>query len=197
MASPDGMAGQSDTCPNCGNVALVPEPASINPPVQAELSSRTAIEVSGQSASSQPPARILWEGVPSWKGSISLYILCGLLLFIGLIMCFVLPDIGSGMFVMAASSLGILLSEIGRRCTRYRVTDQMIQKKTGIFSRHLTEIPVAHLREVRMQQDIMGRLLDVGGLGFSTSASSNMEIVWRSIEHPQALQKMIWKLIRN
>ena len=32
MASPDGMAGRSETCPQCGNVAAVPAPAAV--PVQ-------------------------------------------------------------------------------------------------------------------------------------------------------------------
>lgn len=32
MASPDGMAGRSETCPQCGNVAVVPMPEGPPPP---------------------------------------------------------------------------------------------------------------------------------------------------------------------
>lgn len=32
MASPDGMAGGSETCPQCGNVAVVPQPKGPVPP---------------------------------------------------------------------------------------------------------------------------------------------------------------------
>ena len=189
----ESLAGQTAECPNCGNVAAVPEalpsadaPAASNAPPQAV-------------AAPSGEGEMLWSGSPSWKAFLPIYILMGMVAAGGAV-AVVSPAAPDGAWMVgfaliAVSGLIILAIELYRAFTEFHITDQVVYFKTGVIARQITEVRVGHLREITLVQGPIERLLDVGKLGFSTAASSGVEIVWRGIDQPQAVRNLVRKLI--
>ncbi len=194
MSAPDAVAGQKETCPACRNVSIVPSPsAEVNP--VAESADPTATTV----VMAQPGygSTVVWHGVPSWKGHLRRYILCVVVLAICIAWAVVWT--GSDRDLPALAVVGpmflpiviMAVSEIVRRFTRYTVTDQVVSLKTGILSRHVQELPVSQLRQMRIAQSLLDRVLMVGNISFATSATGDIEMTWRGVKHPNDVRDLV------
>lgn len=192
ISVPDTLAGGKETCSSCGNVSVVP--AESADPATAQFSAAATTVVMAQPGYG---STVVWHGVPSWKGHLRRYILCVVLLVICIIWAVFwaasqrdLPTLA----VVGPMLLPILVmavSEIVRRFTRYTVTDQVVSLKTGILSRHIQELPVSQLRQMRIAQSLLDRVLMVGTISFATSATGDIEMTWRGVKHPNDVRDLV------
>lgn len=107
MASPEGMAGQNETCPQCGNVARVPAPTPpATPPVAVQ-------------APQQPAKTVVRVAAPKPKGSSGFGIAALVLGILACLTCWI-PFLGVLSIPVAAlgllfAALGFVISALGRQ----------------------------------------------------------------------------------
>jgi uncharacterized membrane protein YdbT with pleckstrin-like domain len=67
----------------------------------------------------------------------------------------------------------------------------------GIFKRFSTEIRIADIRAISIQQSLSERILGIGNVGFSTSAGDEEEVTFLSVRKPGKLKLKIQTLQRQ
>jgi len=187
MSSPESLAGQTETCLECGNVTVIP--SSPVTPVAASLQEGFDSGILSEDKKPQEPERILWSGMPSHWQYMGSYVFSALLMLAS-----VITGIGGAIGVTAMiliSSLILLFCILDRIGTRYCVTTHKVTTHRGILSRDINEIPIGPIRQILLKQGIIDRMVDIGTLGFSTSASSEIEVVFRGIHEPLKVKKIV------
>jgi hypothetical protein len=58
-------------------------------------------------------------------------------------------------------------------------------------------VPLGPIREVTLEQDLLGRMLHFGTVGFSTAASGGQEVVFAGIPDPLAVQRLVQARLRH
>ena len=148
MSVPDSLEGQSEACPSCGNVAIVPQATiEIVPPRAPSHTQTIRATVSGPRQKGAGGEQILWSGSPSWKAYLGNYFLAGLIFFLGIVLSLSIPDLTPGTRGMVAigslllSAVIVVSIELLRRFTQYRVTDRIIWYKNVIVNA-IEETPI-------------------------------------------------------
>lgn len=77
------------------------------------------------------------------------------------------------------------------RADEFVVTDRRILHKIGVFAHETRQCPLDRIQDVTVDQSFWGRLLGYGDLGIET-ASEKGQILFPTIEHPEALRTAIW-----
>jgi membrane protein YdbS with pleckstrin-like domain len=80
---------------------------------------------------------------------------------------------------------------IRARADEFVVTDRRILHKVGVFAHETRQCPLERIQDVTVDQTFWGRLLGYGDLGIET-ASEKGQILFPTIEHPEALRTAIW-----
>ncbi|MEZ6089716.1 MAG: PH domain-containing protein [Pirellulaceae bacterium] len=99
------------------------------------------------------------------------------------------------MWVCAAILLAIAVT-IGywtllSRFTTLTVTDDRTIYKEGIISRDTSEVQHDDVRNIQLDQTIMQRWLNVGGIGISSSGQDDLEVVAKRLPDPSGIIKLI------
>lgn len=190
MSVPEYRSGVAEKCSHCGNVTYVP-------PVEETYGA------SAQDVGSQDEEKLLWTGKPSRLNNWVHFAAAGLCIAVGLLI-FILrlsetfekvPSV-IGWSVLLVGVVVWIWLEFLRRFTCYRITSQMVTRFNGVLSRQSKTIPVAHVREVSLDQSIVQRIMNVGKLGFSTSASTGLEVVFDGVSRPREVQELVRSLLR-
>ncbi len=71
------------------------------------------------------------------------------------------------------------------------VTSKRTIYREGYFSRNTSEVRHADVRNIIVNQGILGRLFGVGALGISSAAQSGVEIAIGGIEKPELIRDII------
>lgn len=141
-------------CRFCGSSlgdASAPTPAGPAVATASEGATPAAYVLSpvagGAGLAARPAAQVatqpIFGGVPSWKARFWWYVLGGVLapVVVGLVL--------------------ILVLELRRRSTHYRVSTQTIDVETGVFSRRIESTQLWRVRDLQYTQSFMDRLLGV------------------------------------
>jgi membrane protein YdbS with pleckstrin-like domain len=80
---------------------------------------------------------------------------------------------------------------IRARTDEFVVTDRRILHKVGVFAHETRQCPLERIQDVTVDQSFWGRLLGYGDLAIET-ASERGQILFPTIEHPEALRTAIW-----
>jgi membrane protein YdbS with pleckstrin-like domain len=80
---------------------------------------------------------------------------------------------------------------IRARADEFVVTDRRILHKIGVFAHETRQCPLERIQDVTVDQSFWGRLLGYGDLAIET-ASERGQILFPTIEHPEALRTAIW-----
>jgi membrane protein YdbS with pleckstrin-like domain len=80
---------------------------------------------------------------------------------------------------------------IRARTDEFVVTDRRILHKIGVFAHETRQCPLERIQDVTVDQSFWGRLLGYGDLAIET-ASERGQILFPTIEHPEALRTAIW-----
>jgi len=123
---------------------------------------------------------ILWEGKPA---SETLYgaIIVGvpLVLFLGL-----------GLLIIASAYLT-------RENTDYVITSKSVYKKTGIFSRSVSEVEYEKVQNTSFSVGVVGRYFGYGNVDISTAGGSGVEMSLRGVSSPQDVQKRLSRRVKE
>jgi len=102
------------------------------------------------------PARVVFEGTPSWKAWFWWYVLvCGTI--VGLIFW---P-----------------LLQMKRKATRYKITERNIDYETGVFSKRIETLQLWRVRDIDFRQSFFERLLGIASIHIFTKDVTDPELV--------------------
>ncbi len=75
--------------------------------------------------------------------------------------------------------------------THYVVTNRGLYRKTGILSRDVKRIDFEKVQNISYGQSALGNYFGYGTVEISTAGSSGVEMAFKSIPEPQAVQRLI------
>ena len=105
-------------------------------------------------------------------------------------------SIGVGFLVfilsmLVFSGLAALSVWLNRLGNLLKVTDKRCILQQGILSRATSEVRHTDVRNVRVKQSFINRLLNLGTLEVSTAAQSGIEITIKGIDEPHRIRHLI------
>ncbi|HEV7750104.1 MAG TPA: PH domain-containing protein [Baekduia sp.] len=132
-----------------------------------------------------PGEEIVFEGHPSWRGVLSFYIKgLGVALAIGLILFFAISTgAGIGAFV-AVMAVVVLVGLIIRMATRYVISTERLNIRTGILSKHVQQTSIDRVQNVNTEQTFLDRVLRVGSVDFDTAGTDDSDFTFRGVSSP-------------
>lgn len=119
--------------------------------------------VGASPAGSIGPARVIFEGSPSWKAQFWSYVLAWTL-------CLVLVG-----FVW------LLVLHLRRKNTRYKITERSIDYEVGVFSKKIETLQLWRVRDLAFRQSVTERMMGVARIHILTTDASDPELVLRGL----------------
>ncbi|KLU05253.1 putative transmembrane protein [Rhodopirellula islandica] len=97
---------------------------------------------------------------------------------------------------LSAAALIVTAGVIGywtllSRFTTLTVTDDRTVYREGIVSRETSEVQHDDVRNIQLDQSFVQRLLNVGGIGISSSGQDDLEVVAKGLPHPKRIIDLI------
>jgi uncharacterized membrane protein YdbT with pleckstrin-like domain len=135
-----------------------------------------------------PGEEIVFEGHPSWRGVLSFY-LKGLLiaLALGAILLFaVSTGIGIAAFAVVMA-LVIVVGLVKRMATRYIISTERLNIRTGILSKHVQQTNIDRVQNVNTEQTFLDRLLRVGAVDFDTAGTDDSDFTFHGVSNPAGI----------
>ncbi|MBX0321704.1 PH domain-containing protein [Halomicroarcula sp. F13] len=123
---------------------------------------------------------IVWAGRPSTESLYGAYL-------VGVPMILLL---GLGVVVIASAYLR-------QQNTDYVITSKGVYKKTGVFSRAVTEIEFDKVQNTSFSVGAIGRYFGYGDVMISTAGGSGVEMTLQGVEDPQAVQKQLSRRVKR
>lgn len=99
-----------------------------------------------------------------------------------------------GIAALVVLGIGIILflvALVGVWSCRIVVTSERTQLVRGILSRHSTEVRHEDVATLKVEQNLLQRLLGHGHVMLSSAGESDMEIVARSVKHPDRVAALV------
>lgn len=135
-----------------------------------------------------PGEEIVFEGHPSWRGVLSFYVKgLGIALAIGAILFFAIST-GAGIGAFAAVMVVVIVvGLIMRVATRYTITTERLNIRTGILSKHVQQTNIDRVQNVNTEQTFMDRILRVGAVDFDTAGTDDSDFTFRGVSNPAGI----------
>lgn len=97
---------------------------------------------------------------------------------------------------LGAAALLVIAGMVGywtllSRFSTLTVTDDRTIYREGIVSRDTSEVQHDDVRNIQLDQTFMQRLLNVGGIGISSSGQDDLEVVAKGLPHPKQIIDLI------
>lgn len=94
--------------------------------------------------------------------------------------------------VVVVSLFGYLLATIlyHRYQWRFTINTDNIESCRGLIGRKVRSIRLKDLRNINVNQTLMQRILDVGDVEFSSSAGSDVEVVFFGVSDPMGVKAL-------
>lgn len=100
------------------------------------------------------------------------------------------------MIFPAVLLLFLFIRHMKRLATKMTVEGERLQYETGIFSKSTRTLEIAKVQDVRVDQSLLQRMINVGNLSVETAGSSS-HIVIPSIDRPNAAAKHMLDLAKS
>jgi uncharacterized membrane protein YdbT with pleckstrin-like domain len=91
---------------------------------------------------------------------------------------------GAGLLPLA---LGIVYSWFVRLGAEYRLYQDSLEIETGILARSIDNLQLFRVRDLRLKQSVLGRLLGVGDISVTSTDQSTPYLTIRGVDAPRAL----------
>jgi uncharacterized membrane protein YdbT with pleckstrin-like domain len=132
-----------------------------------------------------PGEEIVFEGHPSWRGVLSFYLKgLGIALAIGAILLFAISTAIGILAFAIVMALVILAGLIMRMATRYVISTERLNIRTGILSKHVQQTNIDRVQNVNTEQTFFDRLLRVGAVDFDTAGTDDSDFTFRGVANP-------------
>ncbi len=184
---PASFAGQKATCKACGAIFQVPGLADGEAPAEAP---------SGAGEPAAPAATALYDSSPAMFRNHPLLFTAGIVLPL-LVLIFGLSHerLGGlavlGTILLLAAGVYYVFWWLSCRATRLTVTDRKVMLRRGLLTKDVNEIRHDDVRNVRVVQNLLQRLLGVGNIGISTAGQSGVEIEVNGLPNPHRVREII------
>ena len=137
---------------------------------------------------------VIFDGHPSWRGTLSFYVRGIMLAALGGAIAAVVTAIGSSfsltttilVFVVLAV-LVLLAGFLWRLTTTYTITNQRLTIRRGVLSRHLQQTRVERVQNVNVDQSVVDRVMRVGQVDFDTAGTDDSDFRFVGISNPSAI----------
>jgi uncharacterized membrane protein YdbT with pleckstrin-like domain len=135
-----------------------------------------------------PGEQIVFEGHPSWRGVLSFYAKgLGIALAIGLILLFAISTAAGIAAFVVVMALVIVVGLVKRVATRYVISTERLNIRTGILSKHVQQTSIDRVQNVNTEQTFMDRLLRVGAVDFDTAGTDDSDFTFRGVSNPAGI----------
>ncbi len=132
-----------------------------------------------------PGEEIVFEGHPSWRGVLSFYLKgLAIALAIGAILLFAVST-GIGILAFAiVMALVIVVGLIMRMATRYVISTERLNIRTGILAKRVQQTSINRVQNVNTEQTFIDRILRVGAVDFDTAGTDDSDFTFRGVANP-------------
>jgi multidrug efflux pump subunit AcrA (membrane-fusion protein) len=144
------------------------------PEETAPAAEAPAQEPPAVSEPAQEPERILDEAHPAMFRNRPVWF----------ILCLLLCPVGIGLIILLIWWLGCL----GKKLT---ITQSRVMLRSGVLSKYTTEVNLADVRSVQVNQSFGQRIFGVGSLGIASAGTAGTEILIHGIPRPQRFAELI------
>src|SRR4051794_11874592 len=132
-----------------------------------------------------PGEEIVFEGHPSWRGILSFYIRgLAVALVVGAILWFAVSNAIGVVAFAVLMGLDILAALIKRVATRYVISTERLNIRTGILSKHVQQTSIVRVQNVNTEQRFIDRILRVGSVDFDTAGTDDSDFTFRGVANP-------------
>lgn len=152
-----------------------------------------------------PDERLVWSGHPTWKATISFFLLWSAVSAIPLALILVAQAVGVdaplsvGIFILLAGvAVTVLVGWVQRRFTEYTITTERVNIRTGILAKRETTTRLARVQNVTIVQSPFDRLFGVGTIDLDTaSQDSGDSFRFHGVDSPQELRQRITTVVHG
>jgi uncharacterized membrane protein YdbT with pleckstrin-like domain len=135
-----------------------------------------------------PGEEIVFEGHPSWRGVLSFYLKgLAVAVAIGAILLFAVSTAIGILAFAIVMALVIVVGLIMRMATRYIISTERLNIRTGILSKHVQQTNINRVQNVNTQQTFIDRLLRVGAVDFDTAGTDDSDFTFRGVANPAGI----------
>jgi uncharacterized membrane protein YdbT with pleckstrin-like domain len=135
-----------------------------------------------------PGEEIVFEGHPSWRGVLSFYVKgLGIALAVGAILFFAVSHAAGILAFVVVMAIVILVGLVKRMATRYAITTERLNIRTGILSKHVQQTNIDRVQNVNTSQTLMDRILRVGSVDFDTAGTDDSDFTFRGVSNPSGI----------
>ena len=149
---------------------------------------QTGAPMRGQPSSSPPvsrpsprapegPETIIWQGQPAYISYIASFIIGALLV----------PLAGIGIVI-------IIWAILDRKHRFYKVTNRRVSVQSGIIGRATSEVEIRDIRNVKMLQGVIDRLLGFDNVGISSAGTGQVEVIFAGVPNPSGIKYLVAKV---
>ncbi len=143
--------------------------------------------------------RMIWEGHPTWRASLSFHAKGFLLSVAPLVLVLLLrwvdvdlPVTWAVLILVAGVALTIAASWVMRYFTQYTITTKRLQIRRGILSKTESSANVDRIQNITVYQSPVDRILKVGSIDFDTASDDASDrFGFAGVNEPQALRERI------
>jgi uncharacterized membrane protein YdbT with pleckstrin-like domain len=132
-----------------------------------------------------PGEEIVFEGHPSWRGVVSFYVKgLAIALAIGAILFFATTPLTGILAFAIVMALVIVAGLIKRTATRYVISTERLNIRTGILNKRVQQTGINRVQNVNTEQTFIDRLLRVGAVDFDTAGTDDSDFTFHGVANP-------------
>lgn len=91
--------------------------------------------------------------------------------------------------------LGIGYALLVRLGTEYRLYQDSLEVESGLVARSIENLQLFRVRDLRLRQSVLGRVLGVGDVAVTSTDQSTPHLIVRGVEGPRALYDTLRELV--
>src|SRR3954452_20807706 len=135
-----------------------------------------------------PGEEIVFEGRPSWRGVLSFYVKgLGVAIVLGAILLFAVSTAAGVVAFVVVMGLVILAGLVKRIATRYVISTERLNIRTGLLSKHVQQTNIDLVQNVNTEQTFMDRILRVGSVDFDTAGTDDSDFTFHGVSNPSGI----------
>jgi uncharacterized membrane protein YdbT with pleckstrin-like domain len=145
-----------------------------------------------------PGERLVFEGHPSPRASLSYYLPLLLLAAVAGVVVAVAASVVVGIVTgVVLIALILLVGHVKRTATDYVITTQRLYIRRGILAKREQQTRIDRVQNINTEQSLLERILRVGTVDFDTAGTDDSEFRFVGISSPRAVVSAVDRAQRD